>query len=73
MAASSSGHRRFVVPDDENEDLHLSGKSINPNAANSLLSFFNLLLLQFNPHCCNHSGDVCVARHFKNVTNCRVT
>ncbi|KAF3451564.1 hypothetical protein FNV43_RR07659 [Rhamnella rubrinervis] len=25
MAATSSGHRRFVVPDDENEDLHLSG------------------------------------------------
>lgn len=28
MAASSSGHRRFVVPDDGNGDLHLSGKFI---------------------------------------------
>ncbi|KAH7516000.1 hypothetical protein FEM48_Zijuj10G0088100 [Ziziphus jujuba var. spinosa] len=25
MAASSSGHRRFVIPDDGNGDLHLSG------------------------------------------------
>lgn len=26
MAATSSGHRRFIVPDDSNEDLHLSGE-----------------------------------------------
>ncbi|GMN50908.1 hypothetical protein TIFTF001_020057 [Ficus carica] len=26
MAATSSGHRRFIVPDDSKEDLHLSGE-----------------------------------------------
>ncbi|KAK7836441.1 telomerase cajal body protein 1 [Quercus suber] len=38
MAASSSGHRRFVVPDDIYEDVPLSGISSNENCA-SVWSF----------------------------------
>lgn len=30
MATSSSGQRRFVGPDDGNEELHLSGSSYDP-------------------------------------------
>lgn len=38
MAASSSGHRRFEVPDDENEGLQLTGISSNPVVLLSLLA-----------------------------------
>jgi hypothetical protein len=41
MAASSSGHRRFVVPDDVSEDIPLSGISKNSAANYSLLEMFS--------------------------------
>lgn len=42
MAASSSGHRRFVVPDDEsNKDLPLGGNFTNLNSTNLILFLFH--------------------------------
>lgn len=41
MAASSSGHRRFVVPDDIYEDVPLSGISSNSAANFVLLEIFS--------------------------------
>ena len=48
MVASSSGHRRFIEPDDDgNEDLHLSGNSIDLKQHTSFVFCFCFLNLSF--------------------------
>lgn len=49
MAATSSGHRRFAIPDDDDEDknnVELKGTfSPTPHSTSYMLKIFSLLLM----------------------------
>lgn len=53
MATSSSGQRRFVGPDDGNEELHLSGSSYEPNAETKFLrlEIFSINYIVYPSNC----------------------